>query len=82
MAVDVYTCTRALQAALCAEGLGGWADGLGTCVESGSTGTEVLMGLRWVLAELRTGRTAVLKSVVQDVDRLLAGLDAALSPSP
>jgi hypothetical protein len=52
MATDYYAESRRLADDLRAEGLGDCADALLDAIESGSTGTEILMAIKWNLDRL------------------------------
>jgi hypothetical protein len=49
---DYYGESRALGADLWEAGYKEWADKLDTAIQSGSTATEILMAIRWTLAQL------------------------------
>lgn len=50
--VHLYAEVRALASALSDAGFPAWADRIEDMIAVGSTATEILMGLRWVLGEL------------------------------
>jgi hypothetical protein len=52
MTRDAYAEARDLGTALQRSGVEGWAEKLDGQVAAGSTATEILMGLRWVLEQL------------------------------
>lgn len=52
MTRDYYGESRALGADLWEAGYKEWADKLDAVVQSGSTATEILMGIRWTLVQL------------------------------
>lgn len=74
---DLYAEARALQVGLEGAGLPGWSSEIDDAVVAGATGSEVLMGLRWVLDRLtsETGLPAELRSQARE---LLDMVQAAL----
>jgi hypothetical protein len=52
MAYDVYAAARALRDELDSSGHRDWSGEIQDAVEGGSTGTEILMRLRWVVTRL------------------------------
>ena len=76
---DVYTAADDLVVRLRADGANRWADAINDAIESGSTGTEILMALRHQLDRLldaneaspqARGLAAALKT---ELDALLEG---------
>lgn len=49
---DLYASSARLADALAAAGHDGWAEELVDVLRAGTTGSEVVMGLRWVLTRL------------------------------
>jgi ABC-type branched-subunit amino acid transport system substrate-binding protein len=77
--MDYYAETHAIAAALASEGLSSDAEALRDAIAAGSTGTEILMHVRWLLRQLdEANKTSslVTKRKIRDV---LAALDRALS---
>jgi hypothetical protein len=77
MVNDPYAQAQALSRRLQAQGLDSCAHKIEDIVAAGSTGTEVLMGLRWIIGEIL--RTETLDLATQaEIARLRMTLDALL----
>ena len=71
MSRDIFADVRGLVALLLREGLKAEAHALSDAVESGSTGTEILMALRWHLRQIVASaelRTPVLRQLVRELE--------------
>lgn len=79
MARDYYSDSRALGADLWESGHEAWADRIDAVIEGGSTGTEILMGLRWTLVELLTQETSLDEGLRMRAESLRADISGALS---
>jgi hypothetical protein len=49
---DPYAHARRVATTLRVQNLQGWAQRIEDIIDGGSTSTEILMGLRWVMAEI------------------------------
>lgn len=78
MVNDPYRQAKALMQDLQAQGLNTWARKIEDIVDGGSTATEILMGLRWLTAEL-IRLEALDAGTRKRVDLLRASLDVLLS---
>ena len=78
MTTDYCALTRQLMDQLRVEGLVGEASSLLQVMESGATGTEILMGLRWHLKQMR--HASVSQKSADMIDTLIRELDGALGP--
>jgi hypothetical protein len=61
---------RALAAKLDQQGYGTWSQRLTDMIAAGATGTEIVMGLRWVLAQLLQGEDGRQTSATRLVDSI------------
>ena len=76
---DYYQEARSIAADLSAQGLTNHAATIHDAVEAGSTGTEILMALRYALRQVQK-EVAVLPPMTEDsMARLLAALDRELA---
>ena len=50
---DIYEAARHIVQELTEQGMSIWADRIEDAIASGSTGTEILMAVRWNLQELQ-----------------------------
>ncbi|HEU0213517.1 MAG TPA: hypothetical protein VFR13_05480 [Jiangellaceae bacterium] len=78
MARDYYAETRDLTAKLTWHGLGSWSQRLTDEMAAGATGTEIVMGLRWTLAQMLETEPALQDDIREQAMYLHAGLDALL----
>jgi hypothetical protein len=69
---------EAIAVALRGAGYHADADALRDAVRSGSTGTEILMALRWHLRQIGQGSSLLEGAVVARIRKLVADLDNAL----
>jgi hypothetical protein len=76
---DYYAESRALGADLRETGHKAWADKIDTVIETGSTSSEILMGLRWTLGELCAKEHSLSPDIKQRAGSLQTGIDSALS---
>jgi hypothetical protein len=79
MSIDYYAQTRQIIDALAAEGLSSDGDALRDAIAAGSTGTEILMAVRWHLQQVdRSNKTSnvVTKRMIRE---LLDQLESLLS---
>ncbi len=79
MAVNIYSDARLLESTLRDEGLSVWAERLADCISAGATGTEILMGMRWALNELKKNEAELPGHVRDQADQLLADIEVALA---
>jgi hypothetical protein len=79
MARDYYAEARALAVKLADGGCGAWAQRLTDMIDAGATGTEIVMGLRWVLARLLEDDDAVPADLRTEARGLHRALDKLLS---
>jgi hypothetical protein len=78
MARDYYAEARALSAKLTEQGYGTWSEQLTDKIAAGATGTEIVMGLRWVLAQLLQNDDGLPADLREEARRLHQGLDRLL----
>ena len=78
MALDCYSEARSIGESLRQAGFSQWADRMNTAVDRGSTATEILMGLRETLDQLRQARDQPNRDLSARVDRLRRAVDQAL----
>jgi hypothetical protein len=78
MVSDPYTQAKTLAQTLRARNMDDWSLKIDDIVTGGSTSTEILMGLRWVIQELLNGSTpldpdaeALARSLIREVNELL-----------
>jgi hypothetical protein len=74
MARDYFAEAKALATKLATEGYGTWSQQLTDKIDEGATGTEIVMGLRWVLAQLlqkEQGLSADLRAEAHGLQRAL-----------
>jgi hypothetical protein len=76
---DYYAESRALGADLREAGYKPWADKIDTIIETGSTSSEILMGLRWTLGELCAKEHSLSPDIKQRAESLQTEIDSALS---
>jgi hypothetical protein len=69
---------RALAAKLDQQGYGTWSQRLTDMIAAGATGTEIVMGLRWVLAQLLQGEDGLPADLRDEARGLHRGLDRLL----
>lgn len=69
---------RALAEELRRAGYPSWADQLTNVIASGSTGTEIMMGLRWTLDQLRNSEPAPTAALLRQARQLRDAIDRAL----
>jgi hypothetical protein len=82
-AFDHYAATHELIRQLTEQGAVGWARKLEDALASGSTGTEILMALRWNLKELKRSKAISCGQTRELANQLLRELEAQLSrPRP
>jgi hypothetical protein len=78
MTFDVYAATRRLQNELASQGYSEWADRLGDAVDSGSTGSEILMAIRWTLLQIKNDLPDARPMDREIIEDLLSAIDSAL----
>jgi hypothetical protein len=78
MSRDYYADTRDLAAKLTARGLGDWSRRLTDAVAAGATGTEIVMALRWTLAQMLETKVVLPDDLRRQATDLHAGLDKLL----
>ena len=78
MARDYYAEARALAAKLTERGYGGWSEQLTGAIAAGATGTEIVMGLRWVLAQMLEKEDGLPADLREEAGGLHRGLDRLL----
>lgn len=78
MARDYYAETTDLAATLTERGLGSWSRRLTHEMAAGATGTEIVMGLRWTLAQMLETEPALPDDLREQATNLHAGLDKLL----
>ena len=78
MSRDFYADTRDLAAKLTARGRGDWSQRLTDAMAAGATGTEIVMALRWTLAQMLETEPALADDLRQQATDLHAGLDKLL----
>ncbi|UIN31355.1 hypothetical protein [Microbacterium binotii] len=78
MADDLWRQLSALAERLRGEGLLGWADELNDITRHASTGSEALMGARWVLTRLISAEAETTASSRETARGLIAELTDAL----
>jgi hypothetical protein len=78
LARDYYAETRALAAKLTDQGYAGWSEQLTDEIAAGATGTEIVMGLRWVLAQLLQNEDGLPADLRLEARGLHQGLDRLL----
>lgn len=78
MARDHYAEARALAAKLAEQGYGIWSEQLTEKIAAGATGTEIVMGLRWVLAQLLQNEDELPANLREEARGLHRGLDRLL----
>jgi hypothetical protein len=75
-----YERTRRIARSLEQKGFSDWAERLREAVDAASTGTELVMGVRWNLLELKKSGEIIGPDLDAQIDSLLAELDKALEP--
>ena len=75
---DHYRVAEEIADDLVSEGFDDWAHRIRDAIRGGSTGTEILMAIRWTFGELKTQRIRVSKPVQRRIADLVARLDEAL----
>jgi hypothetical protein len=78
MSRDYYADTRDLAAKLTARGLGVWSQRLTDAVAAGATGTEIVMALRWILAQMLEAEPALPDDLRDQATHVHTGLDRLL----
>jgi hypothetical protein len=78
MGYDHYATARALADRLSVEGQSEWAEKLRNVMVEGATGTEIFMGLRWQLQQLKGCGVPLSDGTSRQVDDLLKELERAL----
>jgi hypothetical protein len=79
VAPDYYAEARGIEQALAATGRGDLASRIRDAILAGSTGTEILMGLRWTLREIISSEANLHARIKERMSSLAAALDRALS---
>lgn len=79
MTRDYYGESRALAADLSEAGRQQWADEIDLVIASGSTATEILMGIRWTLSQLLTSEPDLPAELTERAADLRDGIDQVLS---
>ncbi|HUY48713.1 MAG TPA: hypothetical protein VMV92_23845 [Streptosporangiaceae bacterium] len=79
MTRDYYGEANALAADLWEVGYKQWADKIDAVIKSGSTATEILMGIRWTLTQLLMSEPNVPAELVKRSTDLRREIEAALS---
>lgn len=79
MTRDYYAESRALGADLRKTGHKAWADKIDTVIETGTTSSEILMGLRWTLGEFCAKEHFLSPDIKQRAESLQTEIDNALS---
>ena len=77
--MDIYEETKRLAGHLEARGVATWPQRLRDAIEAGSTGTEIIMAIRWNLREMLAASREVLTTedqacahtIMREVDSLL-----------
>ncbi|MBK8574603.1 MAG: hypothetical protein IPN90_02610 [Elusimicrobia bacterium] len=75
---DYYKEAKSISEALKIEGQKKWAKLIIDKIEAGSTSTEILMGLRWVLQECLKTRDCKLGNIEISMLGLVSKIDGAL----
>lgn len=75
---DYYKEAKSISDALKIEGKKKWAKQIIDKIEAGSTATEILMGLRWVLQECLKTRDSKLGDIESRMLGLVSKIDGAL----
>lgn len=78
MGRDYYAETRDLAAKLAERGLGSWSQLLTDAMAAGATGTEIVMALRWTLAQMLETEPALPDDLREQATDLQARLDKLL----
>jgi hypothetical protein len=78
MGYDHYAAAKILADRLDAEGQSDWAEKLRKVMTEGATGTEIFMGLRWQLQQLKHCGVPLSDQTSRQVDDLSKELDRAL----
>jgi len=78
MARDHYAEARNLAAKLAERGYGSWSRRLTEVIAAGATGTEIVMGLRWTLAQLLETEAALPAGLREEATDLHGALDRLL----
>jgi hypothetical protein len=78
VARDYYAEADALAGKLVDRGYGTWAEQLTDAIAADATGTEIVMGLRWVLAEMLQKAGDLPADIQQQATGLHKGLDRIL----
>jgi hypothetical protein len=76
---DYYGEGHALGADLWEAGYKQWADKIDFVIKSGSTATEILMGIRWTLDQLLASELNLPSDLSERAADLKRGIDAALT---
>jgi hypothetical protein len=75
---DYYGEARALGADLWEAGFKEWADKIESVIQSGSTATEILMGIRWTLGQMTSSESGLPASLFRRAVDLEQGIAGAL----
>lgn len=78
MSRDYYAETRDLAAKLAEHGVGSWSQRLTDAMAAGATGTEIVMALRWTLAQMLETEPVLPDDIREQATDLHAGLDKLL----
>ena len=73
---DFYEVAERIGRQLVADGLGEWKTRIDDAIAAGSTGTEILMALRWTFGQLQESSTVSedVKSQISEFNQRLADL--------
>lgn len=78
MDYDHYAAARTLADRLGTEGQDTWAEKLRRVMEDGATGTEIFMGLRWQLQQLKGCEDSLSDGTKEQIGTLLNALNNSL----
>ena len=76
--MDYYARARSIAYTLEQEGFGSEAENVITAISYGTSGTELLMALRWHLRRVASSQSAIEPCTVAQINELCADLDMVL----
>lgn len=75
---NIYDVARELGRRLSQEGVSAWEERINDAIDFGSTGTEILMALRWNLLQLRQAAPPLSEATSRLLDELVDEVSDAL----
>lgn len=75
---DIYADTRRFADNLTAAGVLAWPQRLRDAIAAGSTGTEIVMGIRWTLTQMLSAVPSLPVNLVEQARRIIEEASALL----